>query len=211
MRFRILNTWLLVTAVIASLSLVSCTKDCGETQKSAPNAFTKLGPKRKFYFYLVEKGTGKPYLTHTGSDLLFKSVKDDNHVVIFTHEGSWGTNNSPYELGRSWDYSVTPHKNYGVVFGPVVWEQSGWELNGHAGFLIRLKEITAQTAYGPIFGRLDSTAIYLYPKAEIIDECNSLVWIEYYMRRPYPTGGGEIIRPYFYKGNSVTDTLRIEL
>ncbi|TAF33409.1 MAG: hypothetical protein EAZ57_05585 [Cytophagales bacterium] len=211
MLLQTLNTWLLVTAVIASLSLVSCKKDCGESKKGSPNAFTKLGPNRKFYFYLVEKGTGRPYLSYLGSDFGLKSIKDEKPVAIFTHKGSWGTKTLPYERGKSWDYSVTPHKNYGVVFGPVEWEQSGWELNGQENFLIRLKEITAQTANGPIFGRLDSTAIYLYPKAEIVDECNSLVWIEYYMRRLYPTGGGEIIRPYFYKGNSVTDTLRIEI
>ncbi|TAF32070.1 MAG: hypothetical protein EAZ67_10775 [Cytophagales bacterium] len=178
-----------------------------------------LGPKRQFYFYLVEKGTGKPYLSDIGFNDMFKSIKDEKPVTVSIHQEAWGSTYPAYSPAIAWgiNYSARLHQNYGIVFGPVIWEQDGWREAGSERFLIRLGEVVGREQNGAaILGRRDSTAFYLYPQPKIVDEseCNALVWIEYYkisLTRTPPDYKDYIIRPYFYRGNGETDTLRIEM
>ncbi|TAF31371.1 MAG: hypothetical protein EAZ57_05495 [Cytophagales bacterium] len=195
MRFRILNTWLLVTAVIASLSLVSCKKDCGESSKgstaSDPPSPTYELDSFSFYVHFIDAKTGKSL------------IGDGPNAKLQAEEVIFQEDKTRTDLSNFWVPNTKAQNN---IFGPCYWRFGKGGIRAQYVYEVRKKDPSNPGSTTLVFQQMIDT----WSVARIIDECNSeIIAIDYFYDKVRPNSPKS--RYFLSRGTGQGDTLRIEV
>ncbi len=180
--------------LLAGLSLAGC-KNCKEENNSSANSDSPPNEKsKKFCVYFVDKKTGKSLIGNDKDQIPFENLD-------ITLDGYHKTPRDYYGAVRNPASSMDTRTGR-LIIGPIEW---GWEAKEEFGirFLVSPKRLLDE-----IPPCTDSLLFEALKRAEIIDDCNSNIWVEY---AHFKIGAKPMALQQKYKGNGLTDTLRIEV
>ncbi len=181
--------------LLAGLSLAGC-KNCKEDNNSGTGSVTPPSKIDKvFHLCLVDKKTGKS-LVGEGADQIPLSNIDivgANYRDVVQY----------YDLlVKDMKTSIDPRTGH-IVMGPIKW--------GHdvqQSFFVRVLD-SPKRVLGEIPPGYKLLWIVMSKEAEILDECNSKIWVDYSHYKKGVSTQGVLVSKY--KGNGLTDTLRLEV
>ncbi len=180
--------------LLAGLSLAGC-KNCKEDNNGGTGSVTPPSKIDKvFYLYLVDKKTSKPLIGENPDQISPKRLD-------FIRNG--------YGIGEYHEYLVKDlEKNIDLrtghtIFGPFTWG-AVQEI-----IYIRVLDEPIERKAGQIPYGYTLLWVAARKEAEIIDECNSKIWVDYSHYKKGVSTQSVLVSKY--KGNGLTDTLRIEV